>query len=189
MGSDLYLLMRITELLPNLLLIEPKVFEDHRGHFFESFREDVLNSYGVDKFVQDNQSISSKGTLRGLHFQHHPHAQGKLVRVIKGSVLDVAVDIRKDSPTYGHHFTIELSEINNTMFYIPPGFAHGFVVTSESAEFLYKTTDYWHPEHERSLLWSDPDLAIAWPALPQAPLLATKDASAPTWAQTQADWG
>ena len=182
--------MRITELLPNLLLIEPKVFEDHRGHFFESFREDVLKDHGLTApFVQDNQSLSHRGILRGLHFQKSPHAQGKFVRVITGAVLDVALDIRKDSPTYGQFVAEELTASNKRMLFIPPGFAHGFVVTSESAEFLYKTTDYWYPEHERSLLWSDPDVAIAWPVLPMAPLLAAKDASAPTWAQTQADWG
>ena len=142
--------MRITELLPNLLLIEPKVFEDHRGHFFESFREDVFKDHGLTApFVQDNQSLSHRGILRGLHFQKSPHAQGKFVRVITGAVLDVALDIRKDSPTYGQFVAEKLTAANKRMLYIPPGFAHGFLVLSETAEFVYKTTDYYAPAHER----------------------------------------
>lgn len=163
--------------IEGLLIIAPKIYGDDRGYFFESFREDVLNSYGVDKFVQDNQSLSSKGTLRGLHFQHHPHAQGKLVRVIKGSVLDVAVDIRKGSPTYGHHFAIELSEINNTMFYIPPGFAHGFLTLEDHTIFSYKCTNYYNKESEGAIRWNSPTLKIDWDIV--QPNLSDKDKLAP----------
>ena len=128
--------MRITELLPNLLLIEPKVFEDHRGHFFESFREDVLRDHGLTvPFVQDNQSLSHRGILRGLHFQKTPHAQGKFVRVITGAVLDVALDIRNDSPTYGQFVAEELTASNKRMLYIPPGFAHGFATLEDNTIF------------------------------------------------------
>jgi dTDP-4-dehydrorhamnose 3,5-epimerase len=168
--------------LPGVLILEPKVFGDARGFFFESFNaRDFAQATGVQRdFVQDNHSKSAKGVLRGLHYQVQ-HPQGKLVRVSQGAVFDVVVDIRQDSPTYGQWFGLELSADNKKQLWIAEGLAHGFLVTSDSAEFLYKTTDYWYPEHERSLLWSDPDLAIDWPlqALDGPPLLAAKDAQAP----------
>lgn len=161
--------------IPDLQIIEPKVFGDDRGFFFESFnRRSFAELTGRDvDFVQDNHSRSAKGVLRGLHYQIQ-HPQGKLVRVVHGTVLDVAVDIRKGSPTFGQHVAIELSAENKRMFWIPEGFAHGFVVLSDSAEFLYKTTDYWYPEHERSILWNDPALGIDW-QLQAAPLVSAKD--------------
>jgi len=166
--------MQIESLLPGLFLIKPKVFEDHRGHFFESFREDVLAQNGVEtKFIQDNQSLSQKGILRGLHFQAPPFAQGKLVRVIKGAVLDVAVDIRRNSPTYGKHVAIELSESNFLMMYIPVGFAHGFVTLQDNTIFTYKCTDYYHPEVEGGILWNSPELDIPWNI--ENPILSAKD--------------
>lgn len=162
--------------IPDLLIIEPKVFGDDRGFFFESFnRRKFAELIGRDvDFVQDNHSRSVKNVLRGLHYQVQ-HAQGKLVRVVQGAVFDVAVDIRKGSPTFGQHVAEELSAENKRMLWIPEGFAHGFFVLSDTAEFLYKTTDYWHPEHERSLCWNDPTLAINWP-LQTAPTLSAKDA-------------
>ena len=161
--------------IPDLLILEPKVFGDERGFFFESFNQrqfKELTGLDVD-FVQDNHSRSAKNVLRGLHYQIQ-QPQGKLVRVVQGKVFDVVVDLRRSSPTFGQHVGIELSAENKRMFWIPPGFAHGFVVLSETAEFLYKTTDYWAPEFERSLLWSDPALAIAWP-LDGVPQLSAKD--------------
>ncbi|MDD2720652.1 MAG: dTDP-4-dehydrorhamnose 3,5-epimerase [Gallionella sp.] len=162
--------------IPDLLIIEPTVYGDDRGFFFESFnRRKFSELSGRDTdFVQDNHSRSAKGVLRGLHYQIQ-HPQGKLVRVVQGRVLDVAVDIRKSSPTFGQHVAVELSDENKRMFWIPEGFAHGFVVLSEAAEFLYKTTDYWFPEHERSLLWNDPALGIDW-QLDAIPLISSKDA-------------
>jgi dTDP-4-dehydrorhamnose 3,5-epimerase len=169
--------------LEGVLVLEPKVFGDVRGFFYESFNaRDFEQATGLNEiFVQDNHSKSAKGVLRGLHYQTH-HAQGKLVRVTQGTVFDVAVDIRKGSPTFGQWFGLELSDENKKQLWIPAGFAHGFLVTSESAEFLYKTTDYYYPEFERSLLWSDADLAIDWPLhlLDKAPMLAAKDAAATT---------
>jgi len=169
--------------IPDVLILEPKVFGDQRGFFFESFNaRDFAQATGLNvTFVQDNHSKSAKGVLRGLHYQIQ-HAQGKLVRVIQGEVFDVAVDLRRTSPTFGRCVGEFLSAENKKQLWIPPGFAHGFLVTSESAEFLYKTTDYWYPEHERSLLWSDPSLGIAWP-LTVLPLLAPKDATAPALSQ------
>lgn len=172
--------MQIESLLPGLFLIKPKVFEDHRGHFFESFREDVLAQNGVEtKFIQDNQSLSQKGILRGLHFQAPPFAQGKLVRVIQGAVLDVAVDIRKNSPTFGQHVAIELSESNFLMMYIPVGFAHGFLTLQDNTIFTYKCTDYYHPEVEGGILWNSPDLNIPWKI--ETPILSEKDEKLPTF--------
>ena len=164
--------------LPEVLILEPKVFGDARGFFFESFNaRDFANCTGLDvQFVQDNHSKSAKGVLRGLHYQIQ-HPQGKLVRVTQGEVFDVAVDLRKSSPTFGQWAGVVLSAENKRQLWVPPGFAHGFVVTSESAEFLYKTTDYWYPEFERSLLWNDPTVGITWPIQGQ-PLLAAKDAAA-----------
>ncbi|MCC7645219.1 MULTISPECIES: dTDP-4-dehydrorhamnose 3,5-epimerase [unclassified Janthinobacterium] len=165
----------ISTQIPDLLILEPKVFGDERGFFFESFNQrqfKQLTGLDVD-FVQDNHSRSARNVLRGLHYQIQ-QPQGKLVRVVQGKVFDVAVDLRRSSPTFGQHVCLELSAENKRMFWIPPGFAHGFVVLSESAEFLYKTTDYWAPEFERSLLWNDPALAIEWP-LDGMPQLSAKD--------------
>jgi dTDP-4-dehydrorhamnose 3,5-epimerase len=170
--------------IEGLLIIKPKVFGDERGCFFESFREDIMKSNGVtSKFVQDNQSMSSKGILRGLHFQKDPFAQGKLVRVIKGSVLDVAVDIRKKSPTYGQHFLIELNEENKTMFYIPPGFAHGFLTLEDDTLFSYKCTNYYNKESEGAIRWNSKSLNVDWGIV--NPILSSKDATAPTFDEFQ----
>lgn len=171
--------------LPEVLVLEPKVFGDARGFFYESFNQrDFATATGLDvQFVQDNHSRSAKGVLRGLHYQIQ-HPQGKLVRVTQGAVFDVAVDIRRSSPRFGKWVGVELSADNFRQLWIPPGFAHGFVVTSESAEFLYKTTDYWYPAHERSLLWSDPALGIEWP-LQDVPQLAAKDAVAKTLVEAE----
>ncbi|MFQ2907983.1 dTDP-4-dehydrorhamnose 3,5-epimerase [Aeromonas allosaccharophila] len=162
--------------IPDVLIFEPKVFGDERGFFFESFNHELFEDavgYSVT-FVQDNHSKSSKGVLRGLHYQLSPHAQGKLVRCVAGEVFDVAVDIRKSSSTFGQSVGVHLSGDNKRQLWIPEGFAHGFLTLSETAEFLYKTTNYYHPESDRGLLWNDPDLAIKWP-LDQAPLLSEKD--------------
>jgi dTDP-4-dehydrorhamnose 3,5-epimerase len=162
--------------LADVLLIEPRVFADARGFFFESYNRLAFAQTGIDvEFVQDNHSCSPRGVLRGLHYQIE-HAQGKLVRVISGEVYDVAVDMRRSSPTFGRSIGMTLTAHDKQMLWIPPGFAHGFLVLSETAEFLYKTTDYWYPEFERSLLWNDSALGIAWP-LQQAPMLAAKDAA------------
>jgi dTDP-4-dehydrorhamnose 3,5-epimerase len=158
--------MKITPLsIPDVLLIEPRVFEDARGFFFESFRADVFRKEtSLDvSFVQDNHSKSSRGVLRGLHYQMPPHAQGKLVRVIEGEVLDIVVDIRQSSPTCGKYITEILSSDNKKQLYIPEGFAHGFLTLSKTSEFLYKTTDFYHPESERCILWNDATLNIKWP--------------------------
>lgn len=174
--------MQIDTLLPGLFLIKPRVFEDHRGHFFESFRDDILRQNGVEQnFVQDNQSLSHAGILRGLHFQKPPHAQGKLVRVIKGAVLDVAVDIRVGSPTYGQFVAIELSEFNFLSMYIPPGFAHGFVTLKDNTIFSYKCTDYYHPEVEGGVLWNSPTLNIPWSV--ENPILSGKDEILPPFSE------
>ena len=162
--------------LPDVLVIEPRVFGDDRGFFFESWNARTFSSAGLEAtFVQDNHSRSAHNVLRGLHYQIE-HAQGKLVRVCAGEVFDVAVDIRRSSPTFGRWVGVELSQDNKKMMWIPAGFAHGFLVLSDAAEFLYKTTDYWYAEHERTLLWNDPTLAIDWP-LDGAPVLAAKDAA------------
>jgi dTDP-4-dehydrorhamnose 3,5-epimerase len=163
--------------LPDVLILEPKVFGDERGFFFESFNQrDFAEATGLDlRFVQDNHSRSGEGVLRGLHYQIR-HPQGKLVRVTQGEVFDVAVDLRRSSPCFGRWAGVVLSAQNKHQLWIPPGFAHGFLVTSDSAEFLYKTTDYCYPEHERSLLWNDPEIGIDWP-LSGAPKLAAKDAA------------
>ncbi|MGH8801093.1 MAG: dTDP-4-dehydrorhamnose 3,5-epimerase [Casimicrobiaceae bacterium] len=162
--------------LPEVLVVEPRVHGDARGFFFESWNRRRFADAGIDaEFVQDNHSRSRRGVLRGLHYQIE-HAQGKLVRVTEGAVLDVAVDLRRGAPTFGRHVAIELTSANRRMLWIPPGYAHGFLTLSEAAELLYKTTDYWYPEHERTLLWSDPELEIAWPAA-IAPVLAPRDAA------------
>jgi dTDP-4-dehydrorhamnose 3,5-epimerase len=162
--------------LADVLLVEPRVFGDERGFFFESWNRRALAQAGLDAdFVQDNHSRSGRGVLRGLHYQIE-HPQGKLVRVVDGEVFDVAVDLRRSSPTFGRWVGVTLSAQNKRALWVPPGFAHGFVVVSASADFLYKTTDYWFPEHERTLLWNDPALAIAWP-LSGPPTIAAKDAA------------
>ncbi|PIE87092.1 MAG: dTDP-4-dehydrorhamnose 3,5-epimerase [Bacteroidetes bacterium] len=166
--------------IEGLLILEPRVFKDDRGLFFESFNEKLFEAEaGNIRFVQDNQSVSKKGVLRGLHFQNPPHAQGKLVRVAKGSVIDVAVDIRRDSPTYGKHVAVELSAENNKQFWIPAGFAHGFVALEDDTIFCYKCTDYYAPECEGSLLWNDETLKIDWGI--DTPLVSPKDEVAPTF--------
>jgi dTDP-4-dehydrorhamnose 3,5-epimerase len=163
--------------IADVLIIEPDVFGDPRGFFFESFNQKVFNeATGLTlNFVQDNHSRSAKGVLRGLHYQTQ-QAQGKLVRVVRGAVFDVVVDLRKSSSTFGQWAGIELSESNHQQLWIPPGFAHGFMVTSQSADLLYKTTDYYAPQHERCIAWDDPELAIKWPLSPaERPLVSAKD--------------
>lgn len=168
--------------LDGLLIIQPRVFPDDRGYFFESYNAADLAAHGLTaNFVQDNHSKSSKGVLRGLHFQNAPYAQGKLVRVVKGRVWDVAVDLRPGSKTLGRWFGLELSEENRTMFYIPPGFAHGFVTLEDDTEFLYKCTAGYHKASEGGLRWDDPKLAIAWPDTGVAPLVSDKDKVLPFW--------
>src|SRR4051812_36862519 len=166
--------------IEGVIVFEPKVFGDARGFFFESFRQQAFDAAvgGHVEFVQDNHSRSPRGVLRGLHWQEAPHAQGKLVRVTRGAVFDVAVDIRRGSPSFGRWFGLELSDSNHRQLWIAPGLAHGFLVTSENADFLYKTTAYYAPEAERSLRWDDPDLAIAWPDVGAAPNVSAKDAAA-----------
>ncbi len=162
--------------IPDLLILEHKVFGDARGFFFEIFNQrDFEQLTGIkDRFVQDNESRSARNVLRGLHYQIK-QPQGKLVHVLTGEVFDVAVDLRKSSPTFGKWVGTLLSAENKRMLWVPKGFAHGFIVLSEYAEFLYKTTDYWAPEYERSLLWNDPDLAINWPLNGNVPILSRKD--------------
>lgn len=167
---------RIDTTIADIFLIEPRVFGDARGFFYESWNQEALAAIGLDvTFVQDNHSKSQQHVLRGLHYQIQ-HPQGKLVRVIVGEVYDVAVDLRRSSPTFGQWVGFYLSADNKRMAWVPPGFAHGFYVTSEEAEFLYKTTDYYFPEHERNLLWNDPTINIAWP-LSGEPKLSAKDAA------------
>lgn len=160
--------------IAGLKIVQPKVWGDARGHFFESYSEAAFKEAGLPTdFVQDNQSLSAKGILRGLHFQKPPYAQGKLVRVIKGAVLDVVVDLRSSSPTYGQHHAIELNEDNKTMFWIPPGFAHGFLTLADDTIFVYKVTGLYNKESEGGLLWNDPALGIDWGI--ENPLLSDKD--------------
>ena len=175
--------------IEGVVVFEPKVFGDARGFFLESFRQQAFDA-AIGRhveFVQDNHSRSPRGVLRGLHWQEAPHAQGKLVRVTRGAVFDVAVDIRRGSATFGRWFGIELSDANHRQLWIAPGLAHGFLVTSESADFLYKTTAYYAPDAERALRWNDPDLAIAWPDLGAAPTVSAKDAAAASFASLAAD--
>jgi len=164
--------------IPDVLIIEPKVFGDARGFFFESFNQKAFNqATGLDvQFVQDNHSRSAKGVLRGLHYQIQ-QPQGKLVRVVRGAVFDVTVDIRPASPSFGQWVGVELSEANHRQLWVPPGLAHGFLVLSDSADFLYKTTDYYAPQYERCIAWNDASLAIAWPLQGEMPLLSSKDAA------------
>ncbi len=171
--------MKIEETnIPGLLVVHPEVYEDSRGYFFESHSSKKLKAAGLEAgFVQDNEAKSGKDVLRGLHFQAPPYAQGKLVRVIKGKALDVAVDIRKGSPAYGKHFAIELSQDNKRMLWVPPGFAHGYLTREEETIFFYKCTQYYHRESEGSLRWDDPLLAIDWGI--NEPVLSEKDRNAP----------
>lgn len=170
--------------IPDVLIIEPKVFGDDRGWFFESFNEkEFLDAVGCDiTFVQDNNSSSKKGVLRGLHYQMEK-TQGKLVRVVKGSVYDVAVDLRQSSITFGQWVGVELSAENKKQLWVPEGFAHGFLVLSDEAEFLYKTTDYWHAASEQCIVWNDPTLDIQWPRIGLDPILNPKDQLGLTWSQ------
>ncbi len=179
--------MKITPTdLPEVLLIEPKVFGDARGFFFESFNQKAFDEAlgGHVDFVQDNHSRSAKGVLRGLHYQIE-QAQGKLVRCVRGEVFDVAVDIRRSSPNFGKWVGLMLSEENHRMLWVPPGFAHGFVVISESADFLYKTTDYYAPRFERAIRWDDATIGVKWPEMGGAPSLSGKDAAALSLALAQ----
>ena len=158
--------------IEGVVIIEPKVFNDERGYFFESYNQKDFNSLVKEiTFVQDNESCSQYGVIRGLHFQKSPYAQSKLVRVVKGRVLDVAVDIRHGSPTFGKHVKVELTENNHLQFFIPKGFAHGFVVLTDEAEFAYKCTDFYHPGDEGGLLWSDPEIGVDWPIEPGMKLI------------------
>jgi len=178
--------MKATPLaIAEVVLLEPKVFGDDRGFFFESFNQQQFNT-AIERevlFVQDNHSRSAQYVLRGLHYQIE-QAQGKLVRAVQGEVFDVAVDIRKSSPTFGQWVSTHLSAENKYQLWVPEGFAHGFVVLSESAEFLYKTTNYYAPEHERAIIWDDPTLAIDWP-LSHEPVLSAKDKTAPLFQETE----
>lgn len=175
--------VKITEsTLPGVYVLEPRVFGDARGFFVETFRESLLAEAGIaSRFVQDNHSRSRRGTLRGLHYQR-VQPQGKLVRVTRGRVFDVAVDIRRGSPNFGRWFGMELDDVQHRMLYIPPDYAHGFLVLSDEADFFYKCTDYWHPASERGVIWNDPAIGIAWPDAGVAPLLSDKDAALPTLA-------
>ena len=180
--------MKVTDTpIPEIKIIEPTLFEDDRGFFIESFNQQRFEAaigYAVS-FVQDNHSKSAKGVLRGLHYQLPPKAQGKLVRVIQGEVCDVAVDIRKSSPTFGQWFGLMLTAENKKQLWIPAGFAHGFMTLSDTAEFLYKTTDYYSPEHERSIHWNDSSIGIKWPITTTNPILSSKDNTAPEVASVE----
>lgn len=170
--------------IPDVLILEPKVYEDSRGFFFESYNQKTMADMGINlPFVQDNHSRSCKNVLRGLHYQIE-HSQGKLVRAIVGEIFDVVVDLRKQSTTLGKCCAIRLSAANKRQLYIPPGFAHGFLVLSEWAEVLYKTTDFWAPEHERCIIWNDKDLRINWPLTGQ-PILSAKDSAGVSFAEAE----
>ena len=173
--------------IPEIKLFKPTIHRDGRGLFVDSFRQDLFNqATGTNhEFIQDNHSRSSKGVLRGLHYQLPPHAQGKLVRVISGAVFDVAVDIRRSSPSFGQWVGAELSAENHHQLWIPPGFAHGFVVLSDTADLVYKATAYYAPESDRGLLWNDPDIAIAWPQLDIDFSLSEKDRNQPAFKQAE----
>ena len=172
--------------IPDVLFLEPRVFGDERGFFMETYRQSLFAEMGINEpFVQDNHSASEQGVLRGLHYQIN-QPQGKLVRVIRGEVYDVAVDLRKSSPTFGQHVGAILSEHNKRLFWVPPGFAHGFYVISEHADFVYKCTQYYAPEHERAIIWNDRDINIDWPLVNGTdPKVSEKDLQAPTFAQAE----
>jgi dTDP-4-dehydrorhamnose 3,5-epimerase len=176
-----------TTAIEGLLILEPRVFGDERGFFLESFNQKAFDdALGREvRFVQDNHSRSTKGVLRGLHYQLPPDAQGKLVRVTQGAVFDVAVDLRRSSPSFGRWVGVELTGQNHRQLWLPPGMAHGFLVTSDSADFLYKTTEYYAPLAERCVRWDDPALGIDWPALDRPPVLSAKDAAAPWLADAE----
>ncbi len=172
-----------TTAIEGLVIIEPRIFKDDRGYFYESYSKQKFEDAGIHAdFIQDNQSFSQKGTLRGLHGQANPYAQGKLVRVIQGRVLDVAVDIRKNSPTYGQHITVELSGDNHKQFWVPPGFLHGFVTLEDNTIFTYKVTNYYNKESEIGVIWNDPALAIGWGINETEVLLSPKDELLPSFA-------
>ena len=173
--------------LPDVLIVEPKVFGDARGFFFESYNARAFReATGLDlSFVQDNHSRSARGVLRGIHYQLPPFSQGKLVRVVRGRVWDVAVDLRRQSPSFGRWVGMELSEENQRQLWVPPGFGHGFVTLSESADFLYKTTEYYAPSHDRAVRWDDPGLAIGWPLEGLVPQLSAKDEAAPPLSEAE----
>ena len=174
--------MKVTRTaLPEVLILEPALFRDERGFFMESFNQHVFDeAVGTHvEFVQDNQSRSAKGVLRGLHYQLPPHAQGKLVRVVRGSAFDVAVDLRRGSPTFGRWAGVTLDEVGHRQFWIPPGFAHGFLALENETDFLYKTTDFYARDCERSVAWNDPAVGIRWPDIGINPILASRDAAAP----------
>lgn len=177
----------IPQVIPDIILIEPILLSDERGHFVETFRQDLFDTAVGRKinFVQENESESSKGVLRGLHYQLNPFSQSKLVKVVKGSVLDVVVDIRKSSPTFGNHLTIELKADNKQQLFIPHGFAHGFVVLTETATFAYKVDSYYAPEHERGIAYDDKDLKINWQLKPHTLKLSSKDLNYPSLANIQ----
>ena len=180
--------MKFTALaIPEVLLVEPKVFGDTRGFFLESFRQDLFDQATGShyEFIQDNHSRSSRGVLRGLHYQLPPHAQGKLVRVTSGAVFDVAVDIRRDSATFGQWVGAELTAENHRQLWVPPGFAHGFLVLSETADFVYKTTAYYAPESDRGMRWNDADIGIDWPKLDVELSLSEKDLKQPLFKQAE----
>jgi dTDP-4-dehydrorhamnose 3,5-epimerase len=179
----------ITTEIPGLLVFEPKVFADSRGYFFESYNANIFRQEGIDTvFVQDNQSSSSYGVIRGLHYQLNPHAQTKLVRVLSGNILDVAVDIRKGSPTFGHHFTIELSAENKKQLLVPKGFAHGFSVLSEKAEVLYKCDGFYNKESEGGICFNDPSLNIDWKIPADKAIVSDKDQVLPVLAALQTNF-
>lgn len=180
--------MKILETdIPGVLVIEPDVFEDERGFFMETYRKERYAEVGLPEFIQDNLSFSKDaGTLRGLHYQAAPYAQGKLVSVLQGEVFDVAVDIRRDSPTFGRHVAVTLSEENKRQFYIPPGFAHAFQTTRPNTLFAYKCTNIYSREHDRGILWSDPGLGIDWP-ITDSVILSEKDTVHPTLASLESD--
>ena len=175
----------LTTSLPGVLILEPKVFGDERGFFMESFNQRAFDAAVGEhvEFVQDNHSRSDRGVLRGLHYQAAPHAQGKLVRVVRGSAFDVAVDLRRTSPTFGQWYGETLDALTHRQLWIPAGFAHGFLALEDDTHFLYKTTDFYARDCERAIVWNDATLAIAWPDVGGAPRLAEKDACAPTFAQ------
>ena len=172
--------------IPGLIVVEPKVFKDDRGYFFESYNEQVFRDNGIDvRFVQDNQSWSSYGVIRGLHYQLHPYAQAKLVRVLQGRILDIAVDVRPGSPTYGRHFPIELSAENQKQLFIPAGFAHGFSVLSETASVLYKCDHFYNKESEGGIIYNDPSLNIDWQIPPGKEIVSEKDVQLPSLAEAK----